>query len=281
MEKKERCFRQTDSRHMREELRRLVEYHVYLERYVAKTFNKLRSNTFAIGLVSSEGALLDLYPHDKTAQENLFHGEIQVSDLWCGIGHNAVSEGLKVRRSRMSVGAENEADILKQYAVYFAIMNMNDIYEPYALQPPFGIVILTPLGYASDVFFAMSVGIAHDLMLNVQFKSTSVKFYERSGKGVLVVDSMMAEETLITYCNEELLRILDVPAADLRYQPVGKLINPLPDNTKFWEIVEECKVVSNEPMRLRVGGSEVECLVTTDAYKQPSIKSGSRLRKLF
>lgn len=273
MEKKERCFRQADSRHMREELRRLVEYHVYLERYVAKTFNKLRSNTFAIGLVSSEGALLDLYPHDKTAQENLFHGEIQVSDLWCGIGHNAVSEGLKVRRSRMSVGAENEADILKQYAVYFAIMNMNDIYEPYALQPPFGIVILTPLGYASDVFFAMSVGIAHDLMLNVQFKSTSVKFYERSGKGVLVVDSMMAEETLITYCNEELLRILDVPAADLRYQPVGKLINPLPDNTKFWEIVEECKVVSNEPMRLRVGGSEVECLVTTDAYKQPSIKS--------
>ena len=74
MEKKERCFRQADSRHMREELRRLVEYHVYLERYVAKTFNKLRSNTFAIGLVSSEGALLDLYPHDKTAQENLFHG---------------------------------------------------------------------------------------------------------------------------------------------------------------------------------------------------------------
>ena len=273
MEKRERCFKQADSRHMREELHRLVEYHIYLERYVAKTFNKLRRNTFAIGLVSSEGALLDLYPHDETVLEDLFHGEIQVSDLWCGLGYNAVSEGVKVRRSRMSVGAENEADILKQYAVYFAIMNMNDIYEPYALQPPFGIVILTPLAHASDVFFTMSVGIAHDLMLNVQFKSTSVKFYERSGKGVLVVDSMMAEETLITYCNEELLHILDVPAADLRYQPVEKLINPLPNNTRFWEIVKECKVVSNEPMRLRVGSSEAECLVTTDAYKQPSIKS--------
>ncbi len=273
METRERYFKKADSGHMQSELHRLMEYHIYLERYVAKTFNKLRSNTFAIGLVSSEGALLDLYPHDQKALKELFHGEIQVGDLWRDMGYNAVGEGLKVRRSRMSVGEENEAGILKKYAVYFSIMNMNEIYEPYTLQPPFGVVILTPLEYAADVFYAMSVGIAHDLMLNVQFKSTSVKFYERSGKGILVVDSMMAEKTLITYCNEELFRILDMPAADLRYRPVEKLINPLPDNPKFWKIVEECRVVSNEPLTLRVGGSEAECLVTTDAYKQPSIKS--------
>jgi len=273
MKMKGRYFKQAQSKHIREELHRLVEFNIYLERYVAKTFNKLGSHTFAIGLFSSEGALLDLYPHDEKVLKNLFHGEIQVADLWQDIGYNAVSEGLKVRRSRLSMGAEHDAEILKKYAVYFSIMNMNDIYEPYALQPPFGIAILTPLEYAADVYYAMCVGIAHDLMLNVQFKSISVKFYERSGKGVLVVDSMMADRTLITYCNEELLHILNVPVSDYRYRPVETLIDPLPHNPDFWKIIDECRMVSNQPLTLKVGGSETECLITTDAYKQPSIKS--------
>lgn len=272
-EKTARIFQQADSKTVQAELKRLVMYNTYLERYVAKTFGKLQSNSFAIGLFSPEGILLDLYPRDEKALEQLFHGDIQVSDIWQGVGYNAVSEGLRVRRSRSSVGEENESGVLKKYAIYFSVMNMREVYEPYDLQPPCGVAIITPVENAWEVYYPVIVGIAHDLMLNIQFKNISIKFYERSGKGLLVVDSMMAEKTIITYYNDELFKILETGSRDLNYRPVEELINPLPENPEFWAIVEECKSISNYPLKLKVGKNEAECLITTDAYKQPSIKS--------
>lgn len=271
--KGERIFRQATPEQVSTARTRLIYYNMYLERYVAKTFNKLKSYSFAIGMFSDEGILTDLYPRDEEALEQLFHGDIQVGDIWQGIGYNAVSEGLKVRRSRSSVGEENEADVLKKYGVYFSVMNMREIYEPYNLQPPRGVAIIIPAERAEDVYFAMIVGIAHDLMMNIQFKNISVKFYERSGKGLLVVDSMMAEKTVITYYNEELFRILGIRKTDIQYKPVETLINPLPDNKEFWKIVEECKSINNYPLKIKVGQMETECLVNADAYNQPSIKS--------
>ncbi len=271
--KGERIFRQATPEQVSVARTRLIYYNMYLERYVAKTFNKLKSYSFAIGMFSDEGILTDLYPRDEEALEQLFHGDIQVGDIWQGIGYNAVSEGLKVRRSRSSVGEENEADVLKKYGVYFSVMNMREIYEPYNLQPPRGVAIIIPAERAEDVYFAMIVGIAHDLMMNIQFKNISVKFYERSGKGLLVVDSMLAEKTVITYYNEELFRILGVRKTDIQYKPVETLINPLPDNKEFWKIVEECKSINNYPLKIKVGQMETECLVNADAYNQPSIKS--------
>ena len=268
-----REFEKADPKHTEEERARLQGYNVYLERYVAKTFNKLEKQTFAIGLFSSEGILVDLYPRDERLREALFGGDIQVGDIWQNTGYNGVSHGLSIRRSCCSVGDENELPVLKKYAVYFSIMNMREIYEPYDLQPPCGVAVITPAKNAWDVFYAMIVGIAHDLMMNVQFKNTSVKFYERSGKGLLVVDSMLADKTVVTYYNEELLRILGVGKRDLWYKPVEALINPLPDNKEFWSIIEGCRVVSNYPLTIRVGEMETECLVSTDAYRQPSIKS--------
>lgn len=248
-------------------------YRVYLERYVSKTFNKLDKYTFALGLFSQEGMLVELYPKERDAIDSLFHGEIRVGDLWGGLGEHAISRGLHIRRSCRSVGEENEASILKKYAIYFSIMNMNDIYEPYALQPPCGIAIITSTANASDLFFSMVVGIAHDLMVNMQFKNISIKFYERSGKGLLVVDSMLAETMVITYYNEELFQILGIPSRDISYQPVEAFLAPLPQNQDFWDIIFNYKMVTNFPIRLRVENHEVECLVSTDVYKQPSIKS--------
>ena len=272
-EKQERIFHKAKPAHVEAERERLLGYNIYLERYVAKTFNKLKKQTFAIGLFSAEGILVDLYPRDDKTLEELFGGDIQVGDIWQDVGYNGVSQGLSIRRSCSSVGEENENPVLKKYAIYFSIMNMRGIYEPYDLEPACGVAILTPVKNAWDVYYAMIVGIAHDLMLNVQFKNTSVKFYERSGKGLLVVDAMMADKTVVTYYNEELLRILGVPKINLWYRPVEELINPLPDNREFWSIIEACRVVSNYPLKIRVGEMETECLVSTDAYKQPSIKS--------
>lgn len=265
-------FQQAGPKQMQAARHSLKGYNVYLDRYVSKTLNKLSEITFAIGLFSSDGILADLYPKDDVVLNELFHGEIQVGDIWQGIGYNAVSEGLNTRRSHRSVGEQNDAPILKKYAVYFSIMNMNDIYEPYALQPPCGIAIIAPVRYATDILFAMVMGISHDIMINTQFKNISVKFYERSGKGILVVDSMLSDQTVVTYCNEELFRILDIPLMDITYKPVEAFIEPS-RNQEFWEIITEYKMVSNYPLKLRIGLSEVNCLISTDVYKQPSIKS--------
>ena len=59
-EKQERIFHKAKPAHVEAERERLLGYNIYLERYVAKTFNKLKKQTFAIGLFSAEGILVDL-----------------------------------------------------------------------------------------------------------------------------------------------------------------------------------------------------------------------------
>lgn len=269
-----RMFKQVSQKRLKQERDKLVGLSTYLDRYVAKTFNKLNSNPFALGLFSEGGVLLDLYPRDPECLNILFGEDIQVTDIWQDVGYNAVTEGLTVLRSRSSIGEEHESEVLKKYAVYFSIIHMLSIYEPYDTETQCGIAIITPIVNAWDVYFAMVVGISHDLMLNMQFKNIATMYYERSGKGLLTVDNLIAEKILITYYNDDLFKLIGEEPEDIYCKPVETLIDPLPANRVFWDIVANYKKISNFPVKLTVHGKTIDCIASTDVYNQPSIKSG-------
>ena len=267
-------FMKADPKHVASEKNRLHSHRVYLRRYINKTLNKIDHKTFVICTISSRGAVLDIFPKDEEIRRRVLGEDLEEGDILTDCGINAVAAGLEARRSRCRIGEENENEILKKYAMYFSVMNMNDIYEPYDLQPPCGILVITPREYANEVLYALAVGFSHDIMMNVQFQNTSIRAYERSGKGVLVGDSMIEEgKYIISYCNKRLFRVLNLEPRNVDFAYMDTLVAPLPDNPEFWDIMANNRNVNNVTMKLKIAGVEREVIVTTDNYIQPSIKT--------
>ena len=267
-------FEESDPDSLARERSRHEDILVYLRRFTGKTFNKLKENHFCLAMFSSTGDLLEMYPRDEKIRADLMGDNIKVGDNWANTGFNAVTEGFRARRSRASIGEENELPCLKNYAIYFSIMDMLEVYSPYQSALTCGIAIIAPLRYAWDDYFTMVMGISHDIMLNVQFRNVSIMYYERSGKGLLVVDTMIKGKTpVVTFANDVLFRVLGISPTPLKGASVEEIILPLPENPRFWSIIEKNEKIREEYIVLKLRGQEVECIISTDAYHQPSIQS--------
>ena len=267
------CYSQEVLQQNRKSLSRL---YTFIKRYVRKTISMADSGLpYAMGLFSKDGILLDLYAKDSIILEWFSNNGIRAAGDWNHIGYNAVCQGLKSEASLSTVGDENECAVLKNFAVYFAPINMLSPYEPYEPTEQCGVAIITPLEHAWPEYLTMIRGTAHDMMITLQFNNIATMYYERTGKGVLSIDNMMSPDgtNLATYYNMELFRILEVNPVSMYYQPVEAMIDPLPANQELWDIVHYHRTVANLPMRISVRGHEVDVIASTDAYNQPSINA--------
>ena len=252
----------------------LSRLYTFIKRYVRKTISLADSDTpYAMGLFSKDGILLDLYTKDSPVLEWFAGKGIRAAGDWSSIGYNAVSEGLRTKSSLCSVGSANESAPLKNFAIYFAPINMLSPYEPYEPMEQCGVAIIAPLQYAWPEYLTMIRGAAHDMMITLQFNNIATMYYERSGKGVLSIDNMMSPDgtNLATYYNNELFRILEVDPISMYYQPVEAMIDPPPSNRELWDIVHNHRTISDHPMRISVHGHDVDVIASTDAFNQPSI----------
>lgn len=254
----------------------LSRLYTFIKRYVRKTISLADSGLpYVMGLFSKDGILLDLYAKDQMVLDWFSKKGIRAAGDWNHIGYNAVRQGLENKTSLSSVGDENECAILKNFAVYFAPINMLSPYEPYEPTEQCGVAIITPLEHAWPEYLTMIRGTAHDMMITLQFNNIATMYYERSGKGVLSIDNMMSPDgtNLATYYNMELFRIFEVDPVSMYYQPVEAMIDPLPANQELWDIVHHHRTVANLPMRVSVRGHAVDVIASTDAFNQPSINA--------
>lgn len=274
-EAEDSLFLHADMKLLENERKKLARLYIFLERYISKTVSQAKNSYITLALFSQEGVLLDLFAKEEYLLNDLHKDGIRASGIWQESGYNAVTEGLEKKKSLSSVGEENEAEPLKKYAIYFSPISMLSIYEPYEPAEQCGLAIIVPLKYAWDEYLTMIVGIAHDMMITLQFNNIATMYYERSGKGLLSIDDMMSRtgSNLATYYNDELFRILGVKPIDMYYKPVECLIDPLPNNKELWSILSEHRTVSNYPITIRVHGRDVQCIASTDAFNQPSIKA--------
>lgn len=267
-------FSYADNELVVRERKGLARLYTFLQRYMSKTILVTKKSYFSIGVVSYDGVLLDLFSKEEGLQK-LSQDGIRVSSIWRNIGYNAIEEGQKLQRPVCSVGEENEADILKNYAIYFAPIHILSPYEPFDPMERCGLALIVPVCHAWEEYEVLVRGTAHDMMITMQFNNIATMYYERSGKGLLSIDNMMSPtgEYLATYYNEELFRILGLEPVDIYYKPVVKLIDPLPANKELWEIVNEHKTLMDFPITVSAKGKSIECIVTTDAYNQPSVNA--------
>lgn len=268
-------FPRVDEKSIEAPRRKLARLYTFLHRYLSKTMTYAHNSVYALGLFSSDGVLLDLFANEEYILEQLHLNGIYASTIWTESGSNAVTEGLKNWTSVSSVGEENEHPALKKYAIYFSPISMLSVYEPYEQMEHCGLAIIIPAQYAWEDYLTMIIGIAHDMMITLQFNNIATMYYERSGKGLLSIDNMMSRhgEALATYYNQELFDLLGVPAIDMYYRPADLLIDPLPANKELWDIVEHHKTIHKQPLTVTCHGKDHNLIVSTDAYNQPSINA--------
>lgn len=269
----EPVFPRVDNSITEQHRRKLARLYTFLHRYLAKTMTYAHTSVYALGLFSSDGILLDLFANEEYILDQLHKNGIYASSLWTDSGYNAVGEGLKLWKSVCSVGNENELPVLKNYAIYFSPISMLSVYEPYEQMERCGLAIIIPKEYAWDDYLTMIVGIAHDMMITLQFNNIATMYYERSGKGLLSIDNIMSRhgEALATYYNQELFDLLGVPPIDMYYRPADLLIDPLPANKELWDIVEHHRTIYKQPLTVTCHGKDVNLIVSTDAFNQPSL----------
>lgn len=255
--------------------RKLARLYIFLHRYLAKTMTYAHTSVYALGLFSSDGILLDLFANEEYILDRLHQNGIFASSMWADSGANAVTKGLENWISVCSIGEENEHPVLKKYGIYFSAINMLSIYEPYEQMEHCGLAIIVPKEYAWEEYLTMIIGIAHDMMITLQFNNIATMYYERSGKGLLSIDNMMSRhgEALATYYNQELFDLLGVPPIDMYYRPADLLIDSLPANKELWDIVEHHRTIHKKPLTVTCHGKDINLIVSTDAFNQPAINA--------
>lgn len=262
------------SRKMADELRQArARLYTYLKRYIYINFPQ--NTDFAVGVFAEKGCLLDLLGPSECLRRLEADG-IRPGTVWVDIGRNAVAEGIRNDENTCSVGEENEFLPLQRYAIYYAPINLisMDLLDRNTLAEHSGIALLVPVEKNDPVYEMLLSGMAHALMMTLQFNNLSIAGYEQSGMGVLAVDTMMNPNTVISYySNQELFDIFGMKPLDIYYKSLTLLIDPLPANEEFWSIVSQRQKIRNQPLTLSARGRTVSCVATTDVYYQPSIRT--------
>ena len=236
-----------------------------------------------------DGFVLEAYGPDEYT-ECFRRAGLYIGSVWNfeALGSNAVVSGNTLRKSGVSTGTENAFGFLQAYSVYFAPIDIAPLVIHHNASSfdaaKIGGIALCMNSTEPDPLLLLFVNsVSHTLAFNISFNMSLELAYNSNGYGVLAVDdSQIRGRTIVTNCNSSMLATLNNPAfrktEDLLFEDIERIIDPLPANTFFWDIVKNHRDLSEEPITLVSGGKSVECTVSTDIYRHSSVNSsGIRL----
>ena len=188
-------------------------------------------------------------------------------------GPNAVTVGLAERRCMWSCGEENYHQALQPYAVYFHPISMLDQRPVAELTLRGGVALITVRENASANYFMHLAGICHDLLMNMQFYQISNASFERTERGVILLDTHMHIYPTVTHINQKMFDLFELEPEEIAFQSAELLIDPLPENQEFWELVYNPRYFEDREMVLSVRGRKEKYLISGDKHHQPALNT--------
>ncbi len=236
---------------------------IYSNEILSKTPSKFDDFEFGIALFDRNGCLLKFYGDDSFklwAKEN----KIEKKSVWDEktIGTNAVSLGLKYKKPFEVNGEEHYSRFAIDMSVYFSpILVEKDAREKFVLG---GIAIITPSINKNSVLSVLSESIASKIALQCFWFQSCDIFFD-SIEGYLALDQSNKDNRIL-YINKQVFNIFNIPFKNMYYRNVEEIIDPLPENKEFWNIVSNKTKVQDMDMKVSVHGKQIKLNISVRPF---------------
>ena len=246
---------------------------LYLERYMDYTLDTLENPELVFAVFDEDGEMV-LAEGSKTILKEMGQHRIVTGVNWGlrKVGPNAVSVGLEEHIPVISVGEENYNEGLQNYAIYFSPVIVHDVRPPFDARLLCGIAIVVPKEKQSVNYQMLASASALHTISDLHHYRRHYLRYSMSDCGVLTVDLLKRDRPVIRHADQPLFDILEIKEDDYQGKALTELIDPLPYNAKFWDVLDSRKEGKDMEVTLCVQGKRVDCMISTDSYYQPAIE---------
>lgn len=241
--------------------------------YVVRQFLQEYPHKFIYALFDREGYMLQIFAPDgllhKAREAGLLSKTIWTQET---TGPNAVSIGLSEDIQFTTTGEENYADVLKQYAIYFSPISLQDNDPPYHLLESGGIAVFVPVEEADPEYKMIAFSVANLVMANLHFLICSTSLYERQSEALMILDiDQDTQKVTVNHHSSKLFDILGIYPMDIDFRPAKDFVDPYPANTEFWDIIEKRRRTRDLELTLTIHGQARPCIVSTHIHNQPKL----------
>lgn len=203
----------------------------------------------------------------------LIENSLLVNRRWSlsSTGPNAVTVGCAEQKRFRSIGSENYNHVFSLLSIHFHPMLMKNQVTMDELKLVGGIALISKKDEAYNDFPLLLAGIAHDLLVNMQFFQISNMAYERTSRGVLLIAKHTSPEPIITHISKRMSTLFEIEREGIFFKPARTVIDPLPQNREIWDLIENPRTVVDMEVEISIRGRKNLYLLSTDVHEQPAM----------
>jgi len=209
--------------------------------------HNFKHSDLAILLFDHDANLLRIYAHKKTRTqlaEQGFCNSTNCSEKYLGV--NCISYGLSLAKKCQFCGEENYAQCFIGYHSYFIPIYLGTV------KLSGGLVLMVEetqnSAYLDELLQMVSQAVTlqffwlHQMQQYINLTKTS---------GYFALDQSGGKNNILLF-SQELKSFLDIKEKELQYKFLEEIIDPLPQNRDFWEMINHRKRVVNQFFQLSI-----------------------------
>lgn len=218
---------------------------------------------FVIALFDKTGCLIKLYGDDNSLQWAK-KNNIEEKSVWDEniIGTNAISLGLSLNKSISVMGEEHFCKFAINLAVYFSPIVIEE--EINGVSEYGGISIIAPVENKNYIFSFTSTILSRAIAWHYYW-FISVGLLINSSDGYLIIDQSNNKNKII-YISKQSFNLLKTPFKDINYSDLEQIVDPYPENKKFWDIINSKTQIEDVDMNLSILNNEIKINFSTRPF---------------
>lgn len=257
---------------LKDHLARYIRIRAYMNRFTTLLPPMMEHSEIAFGLFDPEGYLLKLFSNERVSHRLKTCG-ITIGTIWTRelIGENAIGRGLEEKVQTSSVGEENDCCFLKPFALYYAPILGGE--EKGAAPILYGgLALIVPAELHNPDYNVVVYSATNDISMHMHLCELYYRTLETWLGALLVFDINKKNGNLTTvYHSANIFETLNIAPVDIYFQPATSMIDPLPANKEFWDIIAEHKEVKDYNIQFTLHGRTCNCIVSTLYYHLPQL----------
>jgi len=187
-------------------------------------------------------------------------------------GPNAITIGCLKQQCCRSEGKDNFNNQFKEFTIYYAPI------QAYQSNPTFvnwidaGIALISPKKEKTPLYNYLIKLMAHDLVLNLHANQMAFSIWTGIGRETLSISTQASPtEPIISHCDNSFFTTFHLKHTNILQQPAAIIFDPLPENKKFWAILQDMTTINSENITLKMQGVSHACTISTRSYNQPQL----------